>query len=154
MTTPDVRIRHDILSREEVVCEKPLLTVDRQMGLNTVHPVGKVQKNLFFNCSGSDCQYLLYFWVMSHCRGKQQQQLYMFASRLQRGKKKPCKAMALKQKGKKARTGARIGNKSGNPRLATRERKEFISHHFWSLLVGLSFRRAVEPSRFFRWTNL
>ena len=49
MSTPDVRIRHDILSREEVVCEKPLLTVDRQMGLNIVHPDGKVPKeNLFF----------------------------------------------------------------------------------------------------------
>lgn len=44
MTTPDVRIRHDTLSREEVVCEKPLLTVDRQMGLNIVHPDGKVKK--------------------------------------------------------------------------------------------------------------
>ena len=33
---------HDILSREEIVCEKPLLTVDRQMGLNIVHPDGKV----------------------------------------------------------------------------------------------------------------
>lgn len=42
MTSPDVRIRHDIFSREEVVCEKPLLTVDRQMGLNIVHPDGKV----------------------------------------------------------------------------------------------------------------
>jgi hypothetical protein len=31
------------LSREEVVCEQPLLTVDRQMGLNIVHPDGKVQ---------------------------------------------------------------------------------------------------------------
>jgi hypothetical protein len=28
--------------REEVVCEEPLLTVDRQMGLNIVHPEGKV----------------------------------------------------------------------------------------------------------------
>lgn len=27
---------------EEVVCEEPLLTVDRQMGLNIVHPEGKV----------------------------------------------------------------------------------------------------------------
>lgn len=27
---------------EEVVCEEPLLTVDRQMGLNIVHPDGKV----------------------------------------------------------------------------------------------------------------
>lgn len=26
----------------EVVCEEPLLTVDRQMGLNIVHPEGKV----------------------------------------------------------------------------------------------------------------
>ena len=42
MTAPDVRVRDDILCREEVVCEKPLLTVDRQMGLNIVHPDGKV----------------------------------------------------------------------------------------------------------------
>ena len=48
MTTPDVRIRHDTLSREEVICEKPLLTVDRQMGLNIVHPDGKV-KEIFFS---------------------------------------------------------------------------------------------------------
>jgi tRNA pseudouridine32 synthase len=27
---------------EEVTCEEPLLTVDRQMGLNIVHPEGKV----------------------------------------------------------------------------------------------------------------
>ena len=43
MTTPEFRIRHDIHCREEVVCEKPLLTVDRQMGLNIVHPDGKVK---------------------------------------------------------------------------------------------------------------
>ena len=28
--------------RGETVCEEPLLTVDRQMGLNIVHPEGKV----------------------------------------------------------------------------------------------------------------
>ena len=33
----DVRIRHDILSREEVVSEKSLLTVDRQIGLGLEH---------------------------------------------------------------------------------------------------------------------
>lgn len=27
---------------EEIICEEPLLTVDRQMGLNIVHPEGKV----------------------------------------------------------------------------------------------------------------
>ena len=32
-------------SREEIVCEEPLLTVDRQMGLNIVHPEGKVHKH-------------------------------------------------------------------------------------------------------------
>lgn len=32
------------LIREEVVCEQRLLTVDRQMGLNIVHPEGKVRK--------------------------------------------------------------------------------------------------------------
>ena len=26
----------------EITCEEPLLTVDRQMGLNIVHPEGKV----------------------------------------------------------------------------------------------------------------
>ena len=30
--------------REEIICEQPLLTVDRQMGLNIVHPDGKVQR--------------------------------------------------------------------------------------------------------------
>lgn len=29
-------------SSGKVVCEEPLLTVDRQMGLNIVHPDGKV----------------------------------------------------------------------------------------------------------------
>ena len=51
-----------LLSREEVVCEQPLLTVDRQMGLNIVHPDGKVQ-TLFLTGSGSYC--LPYFWVDS-----------------------------------------------------------------------------------------
>ncbi|KDR75600.1 hypothetical protein GALMADRAFT_121723 [Galerina marginata CBS 339.88] len=32
---------------EEVVCEEPLLTVDRQMGLNIVHPEGKSAKTVF-----------------------------------------------------------------------------------------------------------
>ena len=54
MTTPDVRVRHDIFSSEEIVCEKPLLTVDRQMGLNIVHPDGKVKKN-FYNCYVAYC---------------------------------------------------------------------------------------------------
>ena len=27
----------------EITCEEPLLTVDRQMGLNIVHPEGKVR---------------------------------------------------------------------------------------------------------------
>ncbi|KAK7052854.1 hypothetical protein VNI00_004173 [Paramarasmius palmivorus] len=31
----------------EVVCEEPLLTVDRQMGLNIVHPEGKPAKTIF-----------------------------------------------------------------------------------------------------------
>ncbi|THV06660.1 pseudouridine synthase [Dendrothele bispora CBS 962.96] len=31
----------------EVVCEEPLLTVDRQMGLNIVHPKGKHAKTIF-----------------------------------------------------------------------------------------------------------
>lgn len=30
---------------EEVVCKEPLLTVDRQMGLNIVHPEGKVRRS-------------------------------------------------------------------------------------------------------------
>ena len=30
-------------SAEEVVVDQPLLTVDRQMGLNIVHPEGKVR---------------------------------------------------------------------------------------------------------------
>ncbi|KAH9935201.1 pseudouridine synthase [Epithele typhae] len=32
---------------EDVVCEEPLLTIDRQMGLNVVHPEGKPAKTLF-----------------------------------------------------------------------------------------------------------
>ncbi|KAJ6534038.1 pseudouridine synthase [Mycena vulgaris] len=32
---------------EEIVCEEPLLTVDRQMGLNIVHPDGKPAKTVF-----------------------------------------------------------------------------------------------------------
>ncbi|KAG1824488.1 pseudouridine synthase [Suillus subaureus] len=32
---------------EEMVCEEPLLTVDRQMGLNIVHPEGKPAKTIF-----------------------------------------------------------------------------------------------------------
>ncbi|TBU55870.1 pseudouridine synthase [Dichomitus squalens] len=32
---------------EEIVCEEPLLTVDRQMGLNIVHPEGKPAKTIF-----------------------------------------------------------------------------------------------------------
>jgi len=31
---------------EEVVVEQPLLTVDRQMGLNIVHPQGKVRSSI------------------------------------------------------------------------------------------------------------
>lgn len=34
--------------REEVLCDQPLLTVDRQMGLNVVHPKGKVCSLIFF----------------------------------------------------------------------------------------------------------
>lgn len=33
---------------EEVVVDQPLLTVDRQMGLNIVHPEGKVRINHVF----------------------------------------------------------------------------------------------------------
>ncbi|RDX43403.1 pseudouridine synthase [Lentinus brumalis] len=32
---------------EEITCEEPLLTVDRQMGLNIVHPEGKPAKTIF-----------------------------------------------------------------------------------------------------------
>jgi len=32
---------------EEILCEEPLLTVDRQMGLNIVHPEGKPAKTIF-----------------------------------------------------------------------------------------------------------
>ncbi len=32
-----------LLRRGEVICEEPLLTIDRQMGLNVVHPDGKVR---------------------------------------------------------------------------------------------------------------
>jgi len=31
---------------EEVTCDEPLLTVDRQMGLNIIHPDGKVRRPL------------------------------------------------------------------------------------------------------------
>jgi tRNA pseudouridine synthase 9 len=33
---------NNFLISNEVTCEKPLLTVDKQMGLNIVHPEGKV----------------------------------------------------------------------------------------------------------------
>ncbi len=36
--------------REEIVCEEPLLTIDRQMGLNVVHPEGKVSTAQPSNC--------------------------------------------------------------------------------------------------------
>ncbi|KAG2347351.1 pseudouridine synthase [Suillus weaverae] len=32
---------------EEMICEEPLMTVDRQMGLNIVHPEGKAAKTVF-----------------------------------------------------------------------------------------------------------
>ncbi|KAI0350596.1 pseudouridine synthase [Trametes cingulata] len=48
------RVRKEYIARckgkfpeEEVVCEEPLLTVDRQMGLNIVHPEGKHAKTVF-----------------------------------------------------------------------------------------------------------
>jgi hypothetical protein len=42
----DSQLPHvELLNREETVCEEPLLTVDRQMGLNIVHPEGKVRVN-------------------------------------------------------------------------------------------------------------
>ncbi|KAI9067461.1 pseudouridine synthase [Trametes sanguinea] len=48
------RVRKEYIARckgkfpeEEVVCEEPLLTVDRQMGLNIVHPEGKHAKTIF-----------------------------------------------------------------------------------------------------------
>ncbi|KAI8978331.1 pseudouridine synthase [Trametes punicea] len=48
------RVRKEYIARckgkfpeEEVICEEPLLTVDRQMGLNIVHPEGKPAKTIF-----------------------------------------------------------------------------------------------------------
>ncbi|KAI0669570.1 pseudouridine synthase, partial [Trametes maxima] len=48
------RVRKEYIARcngkfpeEEVVCEEPLLTVDRQMGLNIAHPEGKHAKTIF-----------------------------------------------------------------------------------------------------------
>lgn len=32
---------------EEITCEEPLMTIDRQMGLNIVHPEGKEAKTTF-----------------------------------------------------------------------------------------------------------
>ena len=61
MTTPDVWIRYDILSREQVVCDKPLLAVDLQMRLNIVRPDVKVlPKKFLFYYFGSDG--LLFFF--------------------------------------------------------------------------------------------
>lgn len=42
-----VRLTVNQLSSTEVVCEEPLLTVDRQMGLNIVHPEGRSAKTVF-----------------------------------------------------------------------------------------------------------
>ena len=39
---------------EEVVVDQPLLTVDRQMGLNIVHPQGKVGRVSSLHCMASD----------------------------------------------------------------------------------------------------
>lgn len=38
----------DLLSRfarNEIVCEKPLLTIDKQIGVNVVHPDGRVGRD-------------------------------------------------------------------------------------------------------------
>jgi 23S rRNA-/tRNA-specific pseudouridylate synthase len=43
---------------EEVVVEQPLLTVDRQMGLNIVHPQGKVRSCITFLLSHGDSRRL------------------------------------------------------------------------------------------------
>jgi hypothetical protein len=40
--TPRKRKETDVRCSEEVIVEQPLLCVDRQMGLNIVHPEGKV----------------------------------------------------------------------------------------------------------------
>lgn len=71
MTTPNVWKRHDLLFREEVVCENPLLSVDRQIGLNIVHSNGKVPKKHFLGCSGSD--YLLLYFRVYIVEGRRKQ---------------------------------------------------------------------------------
>ncbi|KAG8827734.1 hypothetical protein FRC19_000743 [Serendipita sp. 401] len=62
------RVKKEYIARcqgefpDEVVCEEPLLTVDRQMGLNIVHPEGKPAKTLFkrmFYDSRTDTSVLL-----------------------------------------------------------------------------------------------
>lgn len=40
---------------EEVICEQPMLTVDRQMGLNIVHPAGKPAKTIFSRLFYDEC---------------------------------------------------------------------------------------------------
>jgi hypothetical protein len=48
-------IKTELYRSDEVVCEEPLITVDRQMGLNIVHPEGKVNDTFcsqIFNSQG------------------------------------------------------------------------------------------------------
>jgi len=35
----------------EITCEEPLLTIDRQIGVNVVHPEGRVRPLLTYECS-------------------------------------------------------------------------------------------------------
>jgi 23S rRNA-/tRNA-specific pseudouridylate synthase len=41
-----------LLNSEEITCDQPLLTIDRQMGLNIVHPDGKVMRASVFSFFG------------------------------------------------------------------------------------------------------
>jgi hypothetical protein len=40
------------VDREQVVCKEPLLAVDRQTGVNVVHPLGKVSPDCPRQSSG------------------------------------------------------------------------------------------------------
>jgi hypothetical protein len=44
-----------VVLRETIVCEEPLLTLDRQIGVNVVHPDGRVRPELPINVDTEIC---------------------------------------------------------------------------------------------------
>lgn len=46
-TNFDVSQTHALVPRHEVNCEEPLLTIDKQIGVNAVHPDGRPAQTIF-----------------------------------------------------------------------------------------------------------